>query len=801
MPPLAAEQLLNQPSFQQFQKAVAERKLPLVCLCGAGLSAQAGLPRWQDLRKKLEKHASEKVASLNQLGQKYYDSKLRAAESNKDPWVAFQLIEDILSEPTFRNYIIEYLTPAPGTSIPSAYEHLMRLQPRGLVTLNLDKFSGEAMASWRPGHITTPIHGLELARKWNALQYSDQYLVYLHGELSDPSNWILTRNSLSHLLKSKAHEHFLIELYTRHVVLFVGVSVDDIALSSRLLELAAEGIKPPALYWLTTRIDHSTEKWASKNGIALMMYQAANASEHTEIIKNLVDACTAFLPKEEEKPTPVQIHRSFSVSSAPDDPKKLAQQDPETIRKVLSNRLQRQLSNCPSDSTYEEFDKFCKKYRYPLNRAFFKDDDPEFSKWFDLQLHFPSLGKGNFGEVFHAFRADASSVAVKIMHEPIVSDANMLGGFRRGVRAMRFLTEAKVAGVVPIIDAYELPPTVIMDYVEGVTLDEAISSRPNLPWSIKLAMGSSIAKVVLAGHTLPRTIMHRDLKPSNIMITNFEHTGLFNPTVVVLDFDMSWHKGSSEKDVVFESRDDFGYLAPEQTTMVRGVSAVSTRVDSYGLGMTLYFLFGGLHPRSNEGLSEQWLGLASRATARDYDEKWKSLPTRLARLIRDCTQIAQSDRLDFALASKEIDAIQTVVIAPEELDNPDIFAEEIMARLPLPTSYEWASGSAGGRARLARGLEVVLQPDFRNAQVAFQMAYVDQGLQSYGDLGWRLEGALDKSVRALEKTGWKVLERRKGNGQLFLRAAIGIEECQSDFGNVNAGASDAYQAVEAVLPH
>lgn len=168
------------------------------------------------------------------------------------------------------------------------------------------------------------------------------------------------------------------------------------------------------------------------------------------------------------------------------------------------------------------------------------------------------------------------------MHELILSDQNMLGGFRRGVRSMRILTDAGVRGIVPIIDAYELPPTIVMEHIEGITLDDAIKARPDLPWSIKLSIATKIAQIVLSGHSLPKTVMHRDFEPSNIMIRNFEYTGMFTPDVAVLDFDMSWHKGSSEKDVVFETRDDFGYLAPEQTTTMHGVSAVSTRVDPTG---------------------------------------------------------------------------------------------------------------------------------------------------------------------------------------------------------------------------
>ncbi len=801
MPRPLADSVANQPAFQQFRKAFAERKLPLVCICGAGLSANADIPVWSCLRKLLEKHASDKVDSLNQLGQQLYDGKLKAATSTLDLWLAFDLLEEILTEPTFRNYIIQYLTPPTGTDLPDAYDYLMRLKPRGLVTLNLDKFAGEAIANANLGNVTTPIYGLELGQKWNSLQHSTQYLVYLHGDLSDPSNWVLTRRQLKALLKTKAHEHFLYELYSRHLVLFVGISVDDVALAGGLLEMQQANFLPPALYWLTPRLDEQTTNWAAENNISLILYQALDKAAHTQTIESVVDACIEYIPADELRPPPARTKHTYTVDiESDDDPRKLAQKDPETIRKVVSTRLQRQLSNCSDDAVYDEFTKFCKTYRYPLNRAFYKDESPEFSKWFDLHLYFPGLGKGNFGEVFLAHDTTGSPCAVKIMHESILSDQNMLGGFRRGVRSMRIMTDARVSGVVPIIDAYELPPTIIMEHVEGTTLEDAIKARPDVPWSIKLSIAAKVAQIVLSGHSLPKTVMHRDLKPSNIMIRNFEYSGMFAPDVMVLDFDMSWHKGSNEKDVVFETRDDFGYLAPEQTTTVRGVSAVNTRVDSYGLGMTLYFLFGGEHPRPNEGLSERWLDLARRAVEKGYDQKWKSAPIRLGRLIRDCTHIRQAERLDFALAVRELSEIEKAMLNPSDIDNPEIFAEEIMALLPLPANYEWFGGAGGGQVKLVRGLDVIVRPDFRKAGVTFELKYVDQGLQAYSELGRRLDAAFDGGVKALERNSWRVVERRRGGNEVMVKGAAELETCQQSFEAIKRGAAEAYGCFERVMP-
>ena len=261
--------------------------------------------------------------------------------------------------------------------------------------------------------------------------------------------------------------------------------------------------------------------------------------------------------------------------------------------RILANRLQTMLELVKEDQLYDSFQKFCNDYRYPLSRAFYKDSSNDFCTWFDLRLIFPSLGRGNFGEVFAAITPNGEIVAVKLLHQNILDDNNMLGGFRRGVRSLKILSDSGINGVVKIINSFELPPTIVMEHISGTTLEDVITSKTINDWRIKLIIVRKIAEIVHAGHALLQTVMHRDIKPSNIIVNDFEYYDVSDVEVTVLDFDMSWHKGSNEKDVAFESRDDFGYLAPEQTTLVKNVSAVSTRVDSYGLGMTAFLFLVG----------------------------------------------------------------------------------------------------------------------------------------------------------------------------------------------------------------
>jgi hypothetical protein len=261
---------------------------------------------------------------------------------------------------------------------------------------------------------------------------------------------------------------------------------------------------------------------------------------------------------------------------------------------------------------------------------------------------------------------------------------------------------------------------------------------------------------------------------------------------------MSWHKGSSEKDVVFESRDDFGYLAPEQTARVKGVSAVNTKVDSYGLGMTTYYIFGGQHPRPNEGLSENWFELALRATKADYDGHWRSAPNRLARLIKECTQISQVDRMDFALAMKEVDNLLEAILNPAGMGNADLWAEEVLAQLPSAAPYHWDTNRGVGKIQLERGIIITCNPDFRDSRVELKFEFANRGGQQYKSLTQKIESVPLQVKKILEDGFWKWENPAKGQYQLTISASIEVSHLKTDSKLAFKAASETFRIFETI---
>jgi serine/threonine protein kinase len=151
---------------------------------------------------------------------------------------------------------------------------------------------------------------------------------------------------------------------------------------------------------------------------------------------------------------------------------------------------------------------------------------------------------------------------------------------------MRILAQHNVDGMVRCLDASEIPPLAVMDVVEGPDLRRAVQAGLIKSWACRLRVMSELAQIVQRAHALPERVLHRDIRPTNIMFTTWSPDDW---AVRLLDFDLSWHKGAIEKSIL-AATSVHGYLAPEQLTVRKGVSSRHASVDSFGFGMTMYYL-------------------------------------------------------------------------------------------------------------------------------------------------------------------------------------------------------------------
>jgi serine/threonine protein kinase/putative intracellular protease/amidase len=210
------------------------------------------------------------------------------------------------------------------------------------------------------------------------------------------------------------------------------------------------------------------------------------------------------------------------------------------------------------------------------------------------------LGAGGMGMVYRAEHVMMGrTVAVKVMAQKYTANRTAVERFRREVRAAAKLAHPNI---VTAYDADEANGRhfLVMEYVEGVSLDRVVNRRGPLP----VTTACHVVRLVALGlqHAHSKGMVHRDIKPQNVMVNK---KGL----VKVLDFGLARLATDAElpqdetpnatqpeniavtgTNMVLGTPD---YLSPEQAKSTRDVDH---RSDIYSLGCLFYFALAGRPP-------------------------------------------------------------------------------------------------------------------------------------------------------------------------------------------------------------
>jgi serine/threonine protein kinase len=557
--------------------------------------------------------------------------------------------------------------------------------------------------------------------------------------------------------------------FMSRTIIFVGISVDDIATGGLLSNLRTQGVETGAHYWITSRDDRATDKWAEERGIQVLRYSVEHG--HSEAILWLADDLTSFVSYDEEILEPVQHVDEKRVLLSPED---LERCDPEDIRQALSYHASWLLGQPKSDNDKKiEYRKFCEDYEEAVHKAWMVSRRPPRNLLFGYSVE-RTAGTGAFGTVYKAKGQDGTDVAVKLLNKAVSEQETMLGSFRRGVRSMEILSSARIAGMVPYKEAFQLPPCVVMEFVDGANLQDAVDSGSFDRWEDGVRVALRVGEIVRQGHRLPQRVLHRDLRPQNIMLKGFwEPEGWRD--VVVLDFDLSWHRGATEESVDIRGGAGLGYLAPEQLTRIPGVSTRNTAVDAYGLAMTMFFIFTGKHPEANESGYASWPSRLRTAVARDAPRGWRCLPQRLERIVRQATKQKQTERLDLGDVVSELERMSTALEQPEEMNEAEIWAEEVLATAFPDIGYKWDYDSAEASVLLASGVQIVLRSSELESKVSVEIVFTYSGDRDWRTVARFLPVKKDTAAAMLRRGGWLV-EGRTSEQTLVMAAHYQVSD-------------------------
>src|SRR6266542_1945569 len=142
------------------------------------------------------------------------------------------------------------------------------------------------------------------------------------------------------------------------------------------------------------------------------------------------------------------------------------------------------------------------------------------------------LGKGGMGAVYlarHILLGDR--VAIKVLPPEMRGNTEWLRRFQREGQAARRFRHPNAVTVYDLRTSSDGMIYLVMEYVEGTTLDVELKRRGKFSPVEALTTLKPVISVLNAAHAMG--VVHRDLKPENIMIGKAGTSG--EPVVKLLD--------------------------------------------------------------------------------------------------------------------------------------------------------------------------------------------------------------------------------------------------------------------------
>jgi serine/threonine protein kinase len=249
------------------------------------------------------------------------------------------------------------------------------------------------------------------------------------------------------------------------------------------------------------------------------------------------------------------------------------------------------------------------------------------------------LGNGAFGLVYKAIdTTDQMPYAVKF---PLA-----LVDFQGAVELQAFLNEIQAAqtiqhpNVVRVLytdtQAPDMPPYLVMEYIEGGTLQDYLQRQRQTGAPIDLAVIQAWTDDLLAGiAAINASMLHRDLKPDNILIDG--------ASLKIGDFGLSKMIGALTRSRTFKGGQHVLYMAPEGWKY----EANAIQIDMYAMGIVLFELASLRYPyQLPEDLSdmEALRNMHLYTTPQRLDQVGADVPTGYSRVVSRLLEKNPRDR-------------------------------------------------------------------------------------------------------------------------------------------------------------
>ena len=321
------------------------------------------------------------------------------------------------------------------------------------------------------------------------------------------------------------------------------------------------------------------------------------------------------------------------------------------------------------------------------------------------------LGKGGMGAVYrarHILLGDR--VAIKVLPPEVRNNAEWLRRFRREGQAARRFRHPNAVTVYDLRTAADGTIYMVMEYVEGYTLDHELKTRGQFSAREAFEILTPIMSVLDTAHAMG--VVHRDLKPENIMVGNTAEGG--EQVVKLLDLGIAKMReiagdngGNTALTMAGQVLGTPYYMSPEQWGEIPrdGSTEIDGRADIYSLGLVFYEMILGrrcfagntLHelrrehvtttPRPlHEVVADVPRGFSEaivRATAKDRGDRQ---PTARSSSANTRAGLDTPSRSTGPINEESTGLTETVAIPRGVQTNSDVNAPTILTVEPSPTS-------------------------------------------------------------------------------------------------------------------
>ncbi|MFI1254931.1 serine/threonine-protein kinase [Streptomyces netropsis] len=215
------------------------------------------------------------------------------------------------------------------------------------------------------------------------------------------------------------------------------------------------------------------------------------------------------------------------------------------------------------------------------------------------------IGRGGMGVVARAVDELLNrEVAVKVLRAFTDASAPELADLRtRMQREAQAAARIRHGGVVTVHDVTEEQglPVIVMELVDGPSLDDVLVERGTLEPHVAAAIGAELMAALDAAHRVG--VLHRDVKPGNVLLEHGGRSEMGVPPaggwgrVVLTDFGIATMEASGDEAMAKLTQSgqlvgSIDYLPPERA-QGREPGPAS---DIWSLGMTLYAAVEGTAP-------------------------------------------------------------------------------------------------------------------------------------------------------------------------------------------------------------